>query len=196
MKSTDEMTYFGIVHQVPILQYEGFDYLMDLLRQKKCKSFLEIGTAIGRTALQAASLDPEMKVVTIEKNPDMAKEARQNIESHPNGNQVLLIEGDARETEIPSGPYDVIFIDAAKGQYRRFFERYAPMLAEDGLIVSDNMNFHGLVQHPERTKNRHTRALIRRINDYRAFLDGLEEYETTLLDVGDGLAVTRRKTDV
>lgn len=190
------MTYFGIVHQVPILQYEGFDYLMDLLRQKKCKSFLEIGTAIGRTALQAASLDPEMKVVTIEKNPDMAKEARQNIESHPNGNQVLLIEGDARETEIPSGPYDVIFIDAAKGQYRRFFERYAPMLAEDGLIVSDNMNFHGLVQHPERTKNRHTRALIRRINDYRAFLDGLEEYETTLLDVGDGLAVTRRKTDV
>ncbi|MCF0259323.1 MAG: O-methyltransferase [Erysipelotrichaceae bacterium] len=196
MKSTDEMTYFGIVHQVPILQYEGFDYLMELLRQHKCKSFLEIGTAIGRTALQAASLDPEMRVVTIEKNPEMAAQARENIKAHPNGKQVLLVEGDARETEIPPGPYDVIFIDAAKGQYRRFFQRYAPMLADGGIIVSDNMNFHGLVQHPERTKNRHTRALIRRINDYRAFLDGLEDYETQLLEIGDGLAITRRKADV
>lgn len=69
------------------------------------------------------------------------------------------------------------------------------MLNEGGLIVSDNMFFHGLVEHPERTNNRHTKGLIKRVQRYRDFLDQHPDYETTILEVGDGLALTRRKDD-
>ena len=94
----------------------------------------------------------------------------------------------------PFGHFDLIFIDAAKSQYRRFFERYSPLLSENGIIVTDNMKFHGMVDHPEMTENRHTRGLIRRLREYRRFLEGLEDWTTEFLDdKGDGIAVSRRK---
>lgn len=89
--------------------------------------------------------------------------------------------------------FDCIFIDAAKAQYQRFFEKYCMHLNENGIIVSDNMNFHGLVQHPELTQNRNTRQLVRKIHDYHTYLANLSDYETAFYDYGDGVAVTRRK---
>lgn len=192
----DELTYYGIIHQVPILQGEGLEILDQILRDNQVKNFLEIGTAIGRTSLLAALGHPDRQVVTIEKDPEMAAQARLNFEQYDLNHQITLIEGDARETEIPDLKYDLIFIDAAKGQYRRFFEKYAPYLSDKGLIVSDNMDFHGLVEHPERTHNRHTRGLIRRLKDYRSYLANLEDFETEFLKAGDGIAITRRKKDV
>lgn len=196
MNTMDELTYYGIIHQVPILQGEGLEILDQILRDNQVKNFLEIGTAIGRTSLLAALGHPDRQVVTIEKDPEMAAQARLNFEQYDLNHQITLIEGDARETEIPDLKYDLIFIDAAKGQYRRFFEKYAPYLSDKGLIVSDNMDFHGLVEHPERTHNRHTRGLIRRLKDYRSYLANLEDFETEFLKAGDGIAITRRKKDV
>lgn len=194
MNTYDELTQYGIVHLVPILQADSMEYMEHLISALQPAAFLEIGTAIGRTAIQAALLAPDCQVVTIEKDPEMAALARQNIEKAGLQNRILLIEGDARQTEVPDLAYDLIFIDAAKGQYRRFFERYAPMLSLKGVIVSDNMFFHGLVEHPERTQNRHTRGLIRRLKDYRIWLEGLDGFETRILETGDGIALTRRKS--
>lgn len=197
MSSMDELTWYGIVHQVPILQAEGLDYMEDYLKTHSVSSFLEIGTAIGRTALRAAKINPNCRIITIERKPEMIQEARKNFEKYDTAHQIELIEGDARVVPIPARTFDCIFIDAAKNQYRTFFERFAPMLEKDGVIISDNMNFHGMVDHPERTNNRHTRALLRRIREYREFLASLEDYETEFLEIGDGIAVTRRKnTDV
>lgn len=190
---TDELTEYGIVHMVPILQAEGLEFVMQKIQEMHPARFLEIGTAIGRTSITAALSDPAMQVVTIEKNPEMAVVARKNIEEAGLTGQIQLIEGDALETEVPAGPYDLIFIDAAKGQYRRFFEKYSPLLAADGLILSDNMNFHGLVEHPERTHNRHTKGLIRRIRAYREFLETHPDFVTEFAEQGDGIALTRRK---
>lgn len=169
------------------------EYMESLLKTIQPKWFLEIGTAIGRTAIDAALTVDGLHVVTIEKDPEMAALARENIKKAGLEERVMLIEGDALETNIPDETYDLIFIDAAKGQYRRFFERYAPYLSEDGVIVSDNMYFHGLVQHPERTKNRHTKGLIKRLQRYREFLESLDDFETEILDTGDGIALTRRR---
>lgn len=193
MNTFDELTRYGIVHLVPILQADSMEYMESLLKSLKPKWFLEIGTAIGRTAITAAMTVEDLHVVTIEKDPEMAALARENIRKAGLEDRVLLIEGDALETEIPKESYDLIFIDAAKGQYQRFFERYTPYLSEDGVVVSDNMFFHGLVQHPERTNNRHTKGLIKRLQRYRAFLESLDDFETEILDMGDGIALTRRK---
>lgn len=193
MNTFDELTRYGIVHLVPILQADSMEYMESLLKSLKPKWFLEIGTAIGRTAITAAMTVEDLHVVTIEKDPEMAALARENIRKAGLEDRVLLIEGDALETEIPKEFYDLIFIDAAKGQYQRFFERYTPYLSEDGVVVSDNMFFHGLVQHPERTNNRHTKGLIKRLQRYRTFLESLDDFETEILEMGDGIALTRRK---
>ncbi len=193
MNTVDELTRYGIVNLVPILQADSMTYMENLFKTLQPRHFLEIGTAIGRTSITAALTLPDVLVVTIEKDPEMAKLARENIKKAGVEKRVLLIEGDALETEIPEEQYDLIFIDAAKGQYRRFFEKYSPLLSKDGLIVSDNMNFHGLVDHPERTNNRHTKGLIKRILRYREFLEQNEKFETTMLEIGDGLAISRRK---
>lgn len=195
MSTFSDMTHYGIVNMVPILQAEGMSYLENLATALQPKTFLEIGTAIGRTSIQLATLCPDLKVVTIEKDPEMARVARENIQNNGLQDRITLLEGDAREVDFPEIPYDLIFIDAAKGQYRRFFERFSPWLAPGGIIVTDNMEFHGLVEHPERTHNRHTKGLIRRLKDYRVFLENHPDYVTELVRVGDGIAITRRKND-
>jgi predicted O-methyltransferase YrrM len=188
----DELTKYAAVHMIPTIQAEGAGALEQLILDNGCRRILEIGSAIGKTAINLAMLDEAITVTTIEKDPELARLCRENIKTYHLQDRVTSIEGDALETEI-QGPFDCIFIDAAKAQYRRFFVKYAPLLADNGIIVSDNMNFHGMVQHPEMTNNRHTKALIRRLKEYRTFLESLEDYDTVILESGDGIAVTRKK---
>lgn len=193
MKTVEDITRQGIVELVPILQGESTVFLEHLLRQTGAQSFLEIGTAIAHTAVLAASVSEKMRVVTIERDPEMIARARSNIEASGYSSRITLVEGDAREVPLPEGKFDIIFIDAAKSQYRPFFERFSPLLSENGCIITDNMNFHGLVAHPERTHNRHTRGLIRRLKAYRDYLETHSDFETEFLEIGDGIAISRRK---
>lgn len=176
---------------VPVMASDGLQELERLVAENHCQTFLEIGTAIGRTAVRMAELG--LEVTTIERDPEFARKARENINACGYANRIRLIEADARDAEV-DGTYDCIFIDAAKAQYEKFFARYADLLTENGIIVTDNMKFHGLVDHPERTHNRHTRSLIRHLKSYRQFLEQQTAWETEFLDDrGDGLAITRRK---
>lgn len=188
----DDLKQYAQEHKVPVMQDEGLDFLLKQIQDNHCLSFLELGTAIARTSIAVAKLDPRMRVVTIERNPEMIAQAKKNIEESGLSNQIQLIEGDALEVEV-IGNFDCIFIDAAKAQYKRFFEKYSPLLKENGIIISDNMNFHGLVEHPERTHNRNTKQLVRKLHDYHDFLASLTDYETEFYDYGDGVACTRRK---
>ncbi len=192
MNSLKDIEQFAKEHHVPIVQDEGLQFVVEKFKEYGCHSFLELGTAVGRTSLVIASLDSNNRVVTIERNPDMIAQAKQNFADSEYANQIQLIEGDALEVDV-QGTFDCIFIDAAKAQYRRFFEKYSPLLSENGIIITDNMNFHGLVDHPERTTNRNTVQLVGKIRKYHTYLAELEDYETTLYNVGDGLALTRRK---
>lgn len=191
MESAD-ITKEAAIQMVPVMQADGLELLEQLVMDNHCKTFLEIGTAVARTAVRMAELG--LQVVTIEKDPDMASQARANIVQSPVGSRITLLEGDAREVEV-TGTYDCIFIDAAKAQYEKFFARYSRLLSKDGIIVTDNMKFHGLVDHPEWTHNRHTKSLIRHLQAYRKFLESQTEWETQFLDdKGDGIAITRRKS--
>lgn len=190
MESAD-ITKEAAIEMVPVMQADGLELLEQLVKNNHCRTFLEIGTAVARTAVRMAELG--LQVTTIERDPEMAQKARQNIQQSGHAHQITFIQGDAREVEL-EGSFDCIFIDAAKAQYEKFFARYSPLLSKDGIIVTDNMKFHGLVDHPERTHNRHTKSLIRHLQAYRTFLESQTEWATEFLDdKGDGIALTRRK---
>lgn len=192
MKSIETIKQYAYENNVPVIQEEGFEFLKEQILKNDCHSFLEIGTAIAHTAIQVAMLRKDMRVVTIERDPKMVAQARKNIQAFDLEDRIQLIEGDAREVEI-QGEFDCIFIDAAKAQYIRFFNKYSPLLRENGIILTDNMNFHGLVDHPERTNNRHTKQLVRKIKDYHQFLEQLPDFQVEFYDKGDGIALVRRK---
>ena len=192
MNNIKEIKEFAYQNQVPIIQEEGLMFLKQKFKEYGCQSFLEIGTAIAHTAIEIASMDETIKVVTIERDPVMIHEAKKNIREMRLEDQITLIEGDALEVMI-KGTFDCIFIDAAKAQYTRFFNKYSPLLNEHGIIITDNMNFHGLVEHPERTQNRNTKRLVRKIKEYHDFLESLEDFYVEFYDIGDGIALARRK---
>ena len=193
MKTQAELKRFSTESQGPVMMDDGLQFLLETIMNQKGQQVLEIGTAIAKTAIAIASLDDSIQVTTIERDPEMIAQAKKNIKEAGLEERIHLIEGDANEVSIPSEKFDIIFIDAAKAQYQRFFAKYSPLLSEDGIIISDNMSFHGLVEHPENTKNRNTKHLVRKIAAYKDFLKNHSSFDTIFYSIGDGVALTRRK---
>ena len=191
-KLIEEMERYAREYDIPIMQKEGLVFFQKLIVENHIKSILEIGSAIGYSAIQLARLDPDMHIVTIERDDERYAKAVENIERSGLTDQIELIHGDALEVDI-DGSFDCIFIDAAKAQYIRFFEKYETLLKEDGIIVSDNLSFHGYVEHPERKMSRSLRGLVRKIKNYIVYLENHEKYDTLFINEGDGLAISRKK---
>ena len=122
----------------------------------------------------------------------MYKEATKNIEKLNFKNRINVIHGDALEIEI-KGKYDLIFIDAAKSQYIKFFEKYKYNLNENGSIITDNLSFHGLVDDDSKTNNRNTKQLVKKIRNYIEFLNNNNEFDTEFYKIGDGISVSKFK---
>lgn len=187
-----EMEKYAAEYDIPIMQKEGIDFFKHIIEENQVKTILELGTAIGYSAIQLASLSKDIHVTSIERDHERYMIAIENVKASGLENQITLIEGDALETEI-EGEYDCVFIDAAKAQYIKFFEKYKNNLAENGIIVSDNLDFHGYVNHPEKKMSRNLRQLVGKIARYIDFLKENKEYETEFYDFGDGVAITKKK---
>ena len=106
--------------------------------------------------------------------------------------RITIINGDALETSI-DGDFDLIFIDAAKSQYIKFFNKYKDNLTKTGVIISDNLSFHGMVEDISLTNNRNTRQLVSKIRKYIEFLETNPDFDTTFYKVGDGVSVSKKK---
>lgn len=193
MIDQESLKTYAQMNHVPVMQDAGVELLVKKIKEYHCHSFLELGTAIAKTSILVASLEEDMRVVTIERNEMMIEQAKINIENSGYADRITLIEGDALDVEIKNQTFDCIFIDAAKAQYTRFFKKYSSLLNPGGIIVSDNMYFHGLVEHPENTNNKNTKDLVRKLRNYHVFLKELEDWETDFYTDGDGVAITRRK---
>ena len=181
--------------QIPIMERQGIDFLKQLLRLKQPDRILEIGTAIGYSALQMNDAVPDAEIVTIERELKRGEQAEVYFERYDQQNKIKLILGDAFESvesAEESGPYDVIFIDAAKGQYQRFFENFSPMLKEQGVIITDNVLFHGFVIDPSST-SRGLRSLVKKIDNYNQWLSVHPDYMTEFIPIGDGIAISIKK---
>lgn len=182
-------------NDVPIMQQEGIEFLSDLIVRKNVQNILEIGTAIGYSAIRMALLNSNIKIVSIEKDEIRYHQALKNVARAGLNNQIKLIHGDALLTQI-QGKYDLIFIDAAKAQYIKFFEKYSINLDPKGIIVSDNLKFHGMIDNIEKINNRNTRQLVKKIMKYREFLETNILYQSEFYDVGDGIAVTSLRKSI
>ena len=187
----DELEEYARINRIPIMQKEGIEFLVDYIKKNNIKNILEIGSAIGYSAIKMALVSENIKVTTIEKDKERYDIAVENINSFGLENQIKLIYGDALNTEI-NGVFDLIFIDAAKAQYIKFFEKYDKNLRINGVIISDNLSFHGLVENVESITNRNTRQLVKKIQKYIDFLKENKKYETIFYDLGDGVAVSKK----
>ena len=140
-----------------------------------------------------ALVDKDIKVTTIERDTNRYNEAVKNIKEFNLENQIEIINADALEY-VTDKQYDLIFIDAAKAQYIKFFEKYKTNLKQNGTIISDNLDFHGLVKNPELTSNRNTKQLVRKINTYIEFLKENKEFKTEFISLGDGIGISKRQS--
>lgn len=174
---------------IPIIEDEGIAFLLKLIEERHVKNILEIGTAIGYSALMMAAFD--VHIDTIEREESMLEHARKNFKQYDHHQSIHLIEADALTYDGPLQTYDLIFIDGAKSQYLTFFEKYQAYLNPGGVIVCDNLHFHHL--DVNEVTNRHTKALLRRLEKFRQFLKNHEAFQTTFIDLGDGLSVSERK---
>ena len=190
-----EMEKYAEENSVPIMQKRSMTYLCKFIEKNNIKKILEIGTAIGYSAINMALVDEDVEVVSIERNQEKYIEAIKNVKKCNLDKRITLILGDALDIELQD-KYDMIFIDAAKGQYTNFFNKYKENLVDDGFIVSDNIEFHGYVENYDEIKNRNLRQLVGKLIKYIDFLKNNEEFETKFYKVGDGLAISYKKGEV
>ena len=191
---------YAVDNNVPIIMRASLEVIKLLIeekiRDKKSFNILEIGTAIGYSSLHFKSVSPNISIDTIERNPEMIATAERFLKEYDELNQINLIKGDALEVDLSllKNEYDLLFIDAAKAQNQRFFERFLPLLTCDALIITDNLYFHGCMENiAEQTKN--VRHLVTKIDQYNNYLKHNKAYRTTFIPIGDGIAITRREKD-
>lgn len=188
----------ALLEDVPIMQDEGLEFLLEFIRKNKIKNILEVGTAVGYSAIRMANIDKNIKVVSIERDNDRYMKALTNVHNQNLDDRITLIFNDAMDVELDNDmKFDLIFIDAAKGKNIEFFQKFKKYLNSSGYIITDNIKFHGYVDTPlEEIGSRNIRGLVRKIRNYIEFLNSNQEYETKFYDVGDGVSVSKRKEKI
>ena len=188
-----QMRSYAEEYNIPIMMDEGINFLRSYIARNNIKNILEIGTAIGYSAILMASVRPDITITTIERDEKRYLEAIKNIKKANMENRINLIYKDALEVELKD-EFDLIFIDAAKAQSIKFFERFEPYLRPFGTVITDNMSFHGMVEEDEeKIQSRNVRQLVRKVKNYKEFLKNNTQYRTEFLEIGDGIAVSIKK---
>ena len=186
-----EIEEYAKKYNIPIMQKDGIEFLIDFIKKNNIKKILEIGTAIGYSAIKMANVADDIRITSIERDENRYKEAVKNVSKFNLNDRVKLINDDAFNVEL-SEDFDLIFIDAAKAQNIKFFQKFSNNLKENGFIITDNLNFHGLVNSEEKL-SRNLRQLIRKIKNYINFLKENNQYETIFYNIGDGISISRKR---
>ena len=186
----------ALEEHIPIIMDDTLEVIENILKENKPSRILEIGTAVGYSAICFTEfLNEDGMIDTIEREEDRVKEARENIKKAEVESMINIIEGDAVEV-LPTmnGMYDVVFIDASKGKYPFFLKEALRMLKTNGIIFADNVLYKGYVlsdynKHKQRTAVRNLREYIKEVSEN-------PDLETEILEVGDGLAVSKIKNSI
>lgn len=184
---------FADEHKVPIITEVGINFLIQLIKLRNIKTVLEIGTAIGYSSIAMAT-HTDVSITSIERDQEMYQKAKENVKKANLENKISLIYGDALDIdETILEEVDLIFIDAAKAQSIKFFEKYETRLSNKGIIVTDNLLFHGLVI--AEIKDRNLRQLVRKIDTFNKWVVQKEPYDTYIYKIGDGMSVSIKRSD-
>ncbi len=183
-----DMERFAKKENVPIMQKESLDYLISFIKQHNIKSVLEVGTAIGYSTILIKEV--VNNITSIERDEERYNIAVKNVELS-NLNNITLIKGDALDITI-TDKFDLIFIDAAKGKNKDFLDKFKSNLNENGYIIIDNMDFHGLVGKSKTIEKRRLRSLVKKIENFIKYMEEQTEFKVTKIDKGDGLYLLER----
>ena len=192
-----EMEEYAQENNVPIIEKKSIAYIMKYIKKHNIKSILEIGSAIGYSAVLMASSTPDVVVTTIERDEVRYMECLKNVKKCGLEKKINVVFQDALELNLSEElRYDLIFIDAAKGQYTKFFEKYKHFLNSGGCIITDNIRFHGFVGESSKLDKGNLKSLVEKIESYVEFLKENTEFDTIFLDdIGDGLSVSTFKNE-
>lgn len=181
-------------NNIPIMLKDGITYLCDYIKDNNIKSILEIGSAIGYSSIMMALVDNDIKITTIEKDTNRYNMAIDNIDKFNLGSRITILNEDALESNI-NGTFDLIFIDASKGKNINFFNKYKSNLNKSGVIVTDNLSFHGLVEDENKIKTKNQRGIVKKIKLYLDFLSNNKEFNTIYVPIGDKISISKRVED-
>lgn len=190
----EEMSAYARENSVPIIQKEVGKFLELMISIKKPLKILELGTAIGYSAiLMHVSSNRGSSIITIERNNEMVSIARDNIEKYGFKDKIEVLEGDCLEIlEKLNDKYDLIFMDAGKGHYNHFLPHCLRLLDKHGVIIADNVLFKGMVASRELLKRRKI-TIVKRMKTYLEMVSSDEDLITSVIPMGDGIAVTTRR---
>lgn len=177
---------------VPIVDRLSLEMIKQLIRIHGAKNILEIGTAIGYSSMHFASVSDDIQITTIERDEKMITQAKTNFETFGYSSQIRLIEGNALEqySQVDDKVYDIIFIDAAKAQSKKFFEYYTPLLKKGGLVITDNVLYHGFVSNIDIVRSRNVKQMVKKVQKFNEWLMNQENYSTNFINMDDGLAIS------
>ncbi|AIY79878.1 O-methyltransferase [Clostridium botulinum] len=189
-----EIEDFAKENTVPIVQKETGVFLEFMVNMKRPLRILELGTAIGFSSIlmyEAAKTNPE--IITIERDEKMIEFAKLNLKKFNLEDKIKIEQGDCLEVlEKLEEPFDLIFMDAGKGHYNHFLPHCLRLLKQDGVIIADNVLFRGMVASNELVKRRKI-TIVKRMRTYLDMVTSDEELITTVIPMGDGIAVTKRR---
>lgn len=182
-------------NNVPIVTKEIAKFLQTMVAIHKPTSILEVGCAIGYSAILFAKAQKNAKIITVERNPVMIDKAKENFSKYGLEDRIKLIEGDALELiKSIEGSFDMVFIDAGKSHYKIFFEDLIAKVKPGGLIISDNVLFKGKICDDDLV-DRRNRTIVRNMREYLEFISTDPRFETSVIPMGDGIAITYLKED-
>lgn len=189
-----ELEDYAKENRVPIVQKETAKFLELMVSIKKPKKILEMGTAIGYSSiLMNLSLNGNCHITTIERDEKMIQLAKANIDKYGLSDKITILQGDCLEVlEGLEDSYDMIFIDAGKGHYNHFFPHCNRLLSKDGIIIADNVLFRGMVASKELLVRRKI-TIVKRMRTYLEMISDSNEFITSVIPMGDGIAVTVRR---
>lgn len=180
---------------IPIIEKDSIKFIMKYIKLNNVKSILEIGTAVGYSAILMASVSDDIEITTIERDEKRYIRAVANVNECGLDKRIEVVFQDALEANLSGRSYDIIFIDAAKAQNIKFFEKFSHYLSPNGIIITDNMNFHGLVNENKESLSKNVNGIIRKIEEYKEYLRENKEFTTKFYDIGDGLSISYRNND-
>ena len=182
---------YAAENDVPIISTEGARFLRQLIDLVGARRILELGTAIGYSALLMRDMPSVSHITTIERDEHMVSVAREYFARFDTNQTITLIEGDALEVSMQNDEvFDMIFIDAAKAQSIKLFEKFEPYLVPGGVIVTDNALFLGL--HEASIKNRNLKQLVRKIDAFNHYALNRDDFHSVCHPIGDGMIVSKK----
>mgnify|MGYP000995356804 CR=1 FL=1 len=186
-------------HHVPIILRDSEEAILNIIRIKKPDRILEIGTAMGYSAICFASILPDVRIVSLERSERMARYALANIEKFHMEDRIRIVRGDALEslkelkaamTDVEAEGFDLVFIDAAKSLYRKFWDGCIPLCRKKAVILSDNVLLHARTASDEFISDRRQKTSVRHMREYISYITKSDDADTAVIPVGDGIAVS------